>query len=403
MKLNDNYQTIKFVICQATRLRRVLRNAATLSLVLFVNQTATLILSPILVAVATDFDVSTSAAGQLRSISGAVAGMTALTAGQLAGRVGLRRMLLLALALLAGAAGLSAVAPSFAVLAVAQAILGVALALLLSGAVAGVAVWVDPARRADALSVTFSGQAAAWLVGMPIVGLVGEVSWRLTWVALPIAAAIPAAVLVALLPEVRSVSTSVRDDLALLRHDRLLAAWALGELLAFAAWTGMLVYIGALLIESYGLTLRATGFLLGAAFLAYFPGSLLARRFVDRAARRLLIVLALAAAVVAVLIGSVRPEAWVTVCLLACYVLLNSGRTIAGSSFGLDAAPRRTVTAMGIRASATQFGYLVGAGVGGVALHLGGYPALGWTLACLYVLAVVPHVALAARDRLRAA
>jgi len=379
------------------------RIAATLSLVLFANQTATLILSPILVAVASDFDVSTSAAGQLRSIAGGVAGVTALTAGHLAGRLGLKRLLLLALGLLAGAAGLSAAALSFVVLALAQAVLGIALALLLAGAVAGVAVWVDPIRRADALSLVFSGQAAAWIVGMPIVGLVGEVSWRLTWLVLPIASAAVAVVLVTLLPEKRSEPTSLRSDLQLLRRDRQLAAWALGEVLAFSAWTGMLVYIGALLIESYGLTLGATGLLLGAAFLAYFPGSLVARHFIDLYAHRLLVGLALAAAAVAVLIGTVRPAAWVTILLVAAYVVLNSGRTIAGSAYGLDVLPGRTVTAMGIRASATQLGYLVGAGLGGVALHLGGYPALGVTLACLYVLATVPHVARAVRVRLRAA
>jgi predicted MFS family arabinose efflux permease len=379
----------------------VFRTAATLALVLFANQTATMILSPILVAVASDFDVTTGAAGQLRSIAGGVAGLAALAAGSLASRVGLKRVLLAALVLLAAAAGCSAAAPSFAVLAAAQALLGISLALLLSAAVAGVAVWVEPARRADALSVTFSGQAIAWLVGMPIVGLVGAISWRLTWVALPIAAAVVAFALVTFLPEARSQPASLRGDLALLRRDRGLAAWALGELLAFAAWTGMLVYGGALLIESYGLSLRTTGLLLGLVFLAYFPGSLVARRFVDRHARRLLVGLALAAAGVAVLIGTVRPAPWASVCLLAAYVVLNSGRTIAGSAFGLDAAPRRAVTAMGIRASATQFGYLTGAGLGGLALHLGGYPALGVTFACLYVLAALPHLARTGLVRLR--
>jgi predicted MFS family arabinose efflux permease len=50
---------------------------------------------------------------------------------------------------------------------------------------------------------------------------------------------------------------------------------------------------------------------------------------------------------------------------------------------------------MGMRASATQVGYLVGAGLGGLALHFGGYAAAGATFAALYVLAVVPHAILA--------
>jgi predicted MFS family arabinose efflux permease len=266
-------------------------------------------------------------------------------------------------------------------------------AVLLSGAVAGAVAWVAPERRADALSLAFSGQALAWLVGMPIVGLVGAVSWRLAWVALPLVAGAAAFVRVASLPTVPSAPTSLIGDLALLR-DRVVARWAIGELLAFSAWTGMLVFAGALLIESYELSLRTTGLLLGLVFAAYFPGSFLFSRRIDRHPRRLLVVLALAAAAVAATIGAARPSAFVTVPLLAVYVFLNSGRTISGSAFGLDAAPGRAVAAMGLRASATQLGYLIGSGLGGVALHLGGYQAAGATFAALYILAVLPHTGL---------
>lgn len=375
----------------------MLARALTLSICLFANQAATLALSPILVEVAHDLDVSVAAAGQLRTVSGGVAGVTALAAAPLADRLGLKRLLLAGLAVLALAAGVSAAAPSYAVLALGQALLGISVAVLLSGAVAGVTAWIAPTRRADALSFAFGGQAAAWLVGMPIVGLVGQVSWRLAWIVLPLAAAALAFILVLRLPDVRLERGRGAGGLALVAGDRVVAAWALGELCAFSAWTGMLVYSGALLIESYGLSLRATGALLGIVFIAYFPGTILFRRWVDRLAQRLLVGLALAGAVVAALIGVLRPAAWVSVVLLAAYVFVNSGRTISGSAFGLDAAPDKAVAAMGLRASATQLGYLVGSALGGIALHFGGYPVLGATFAALYVLAVVPHVLLALR------
>jgi pimeloyl-ACP methyl ester carboxylesterase len=41
-------------------------------------------------------------------------------------------------------------------------------------------------------------------------------------------------------------------------------------------------------------------------------------------------------------------------------------RTLAGSVFGLDAAPERRLGIMGLRAAATQYGYLLGASAGGV-------------------------------------
>jgi predicted MFS family arabinose efflux permease len=375
----------------------VLRAATTLSACLFASQAGTLVLTPILVAVAQDFDVSTATAGQLRTISGAVAAVAALSVGFLAGRLGLKHLLIAGLLTLAAAAGLSAVSPTFAVLAIAQVPLGLAIAVLLSSGVAGTTAWIPAHRRADALSAAFSGQAIAWVIGMPIVGAVGETSWRLAWVALPLAATVPALVLAAGLPRVSGQRVTLGSDLSLFVRNRVARGWWLGEALAFSGWVGLLVYSGALLIDSYDVSLRATGLLLGLMFLAYFPGSLLFRRFIDRTARLLVVALALGAAVVAVLVGAVRPGLWLTLPLLAAYVFLNSGRTLAGSALGLDAAPGRSVTAMGMRASATQVGYLVGAGLGGLALHFGGYPAAGATFAALYVLAVVPHVLIALR------
>jgi predicted MFS family arabinose efflux permease len=57
---------------------------------------------------------------------------------------------------------------------------------------------------------------------------------------------------------------------------------------------------------------------------------------------------------------------------------------------------------MGVRAATGQFGYLVGAAVGGAALAAGGYEMLGFSLATLFVLGTIPHltaVVLEARKR----
>ena len=371
------------------------RAATTLALCLFASQAGTLALSPILVEVAQDFDVSTATAGQLRAISGSVAAVTAFGVGAMAARVGLRSLLLGGLGTLALASALSAAAPTFAALAGAQVLLGAAVGVLLSAGIAGATAWIPRERRADALSATFSGQAVAWLVGMPLVGAVGDVSWRLAWLVLPLAASLLALAFAFRLPEAPRRPATLRGDLATLARDRVLAAWWLGEVLAFSAWVGVLVYAGALLVDSYALSLTATGAILGGMFAAYLPGTLYFRRHIERSSQRLVIGLGLAAAVVAALIGSLRQALWLTVLLLAVYVFLNAGRTIAGSAFGLDAAPGRSVMAMGLRASAAQLGYLIGAGVGGLALHFGGYAALGAAFCGLYVLAVVPHVLIA--------
>src|SRR6266508_4178935 len=101
----------------------------TLLLCLAASQAALLVLTPVLPSVASGLDVSTATAGQLRTISGLAAGVTAVLAGLIAARVGLRELLGLGLALLALGSALSATAADFALLAAAQLLIGAGIGL----------------------------------------------------------------------------------------------------------------------------------------------------------------------------------------------------------------------------------------------------------------------------------
>src|SRR5215471_13283552 len=96
---------------------------------LFASQAAVIAMSPVLAEAASDLHVSTAEAGQVRTITGLAAGITALLFGTVARRVGSGRQLLAASALLAVAALASAAAPSFPFLALAQVPVGVAVAV----------------------------------------------------------------------------------------------------------------------------------------------------------------------------------------------------------------------------------------------------------------------------------
>ena len=164
---------------------------------LFASQAAVIAMSPVLADVAGDLHVSTAAAGQLRTITGLAAGITALMLGSFAGRLGLGRQLLVASALLALGSVASAAAPSFVLLSLAQLPVGVAVAVLTTAGTLAAAEWVSPALRTRTLSWALVGQPAAWIVGMPLIGLLGERSWRYGWLALPLVASVVAGILVA--------------------------------------------------------------------------------------------------------------------------------------------------------------------------------------------------------------
>ena len=316
--------------------------------------------------------------------------MTALLTGLAAARIGLRELLLGGLVLVAVGTALSALAPHFAVLAVAQAPIGIGVGLTYSAAVAAVADWSRPDERSRVLALALLGPPLAWIFGMPIAGVAGDVTWRWAWVAVPLVLAL--AGIVALVLRSSSPPAVVRAGLRRVLGEPGVVRWSLGELLAYSAWLGVLLFIGALFVEVHGLSVAATGLALGVGALAYIPGNLLFRRWVDDRGRLLLVTLALACAAVTAALGAVRPGAWVSLLLFGVLSFLAGGRTLAGSARGLNLAPELRLGVTGVRTAALQFGAFVGAAVGGVALAVGGFAAAGFAFAALFAAAALPHL-----------
>jgi predicted MFS family arabinose efflux permease len=353
----------------------------TLFLCLFAAQAALIAMSPVLADVASELDVTTAAAGQLRTITGFAAGMTALLLGAIAGRVSLGRQLLAASALVAIGSGVSAVAPTFTLLALGQLPIGVGVAVLTTAGTLAAAEWVSPALRTRALSWALIGQPAAWIVGMPLVGVLGEWSWRYAWLAFPLVVSVAVGFLVAARGGHARARPAQRTRAAL--ADRTLARWLASELLANAAWTGTLVYAGALFTESYGTSARLTGALLALAAAAYVAGNLTCRRLVGREPRRALVLLAVVLAATDGLFGVARPDVVTSAALFSSAAFVAGGRTLIASAFALAVAPELRPALTSLRAATVQFGYFAGSIVGGVALAVGGYAALGIAMGLL--------------------
>ena len=352
---------------------------------MFAAQAGLLSLALVLTPAARELDVSVAAAGQLRTLGGLAGGAAAVAVALLGSRLQLRRTLITGHALLAAGAISSAAAPSLAVLAAGQAAVGAAAGLLIPGALAASAAWTEPGRRARALAITSLGQPMSWVAGMPLGGVLAELDWRYSLVGVPLSASLVGVLALARVPR-GSLSSSPGRPL------RSLPAWALPELISYAAWSGVLVFAGALLVESYSVTPAVVGALLGMAALGALPGNVLARPWLARQARPLLVVLGTAAAVLTVLFGTVRPGAAASTAIMAALVLVASTRTVAGSALALQSAGERRLSAMGVRAATGQFGYLVGAAVGGAALAIGGYELLVIALGSLFVLGTIPHL-----------
>ena len=361
-----------------------------LFLALFASQSGVLVLSPILSDVAEDFGVSIAAAGQLRIFAAPLAAGVALLAGRALTRFSPRALLGAGSALLAGGSVASAAAPTFPLLALAQVPMWAGIATLLAAGVAGAAAWSLPERRTRVVAHALAGPPAAWIAGMPLIGLVAEVHWRLAFLALPLPAALLA--LLAVLNRPHDVpllgrGTTLTGLLGLSLGRR----WALGELFANAAWAGTLVYSGALLTEEYGLSTTATGFALGGVAVAYLLANQRAGRLAQERARRIMLVTSVGAAVAVALNWGVTPGVAVTLALFALSSVFTATRTVAATVYGFTVAGDLTREVGVVRAVSTQLGYLLGSLVGGAAIAVGGFPALGVVVGGLFLASTLPY------------
>lgn len=360
------------------------RVGAVLFLCLFAGQAGAIALSPVLVEVARDLDVSTATAGQLRTVAGLAAGLTALALGRLGAWLPLRRQLLGGSFLLALGSLASAAAPSIGVLAAAQMPVGAGIAILTTAGTLAAAEWVPVERRTATLSWALIGQPGAWIVGMPLLGAVGEQSWRYAWLVLPLATSLLAAAAVARHGGRSDVSAPPPPMRAVLDAPGV-GRWLAAEMLANTAWAGTLVYAGVLFIESYQVSSALTGAVLAVGAGAYVSGNLAFRRLSSREPLRLLVRLSAVLALSTALFGEFRPSLLTSVTLFSIAAFAAGGRTLTSSTFGLNIAREHRQGAMAMRAASMQFGYFTGSFAAGAALGAGGYPAFGATIGALFI------------------
>lgn len=352
---------------------------------LFAAQASLVVLSPILTRVALDLHVTVVQVGQLRTISGVVAATVAVVMVTTNRHYDLRGMLALGLGLLAVGSLASAVAPNFAVLASMQAVLGAGVALSLTGGLTATRQWIPAGHRGRALSWALMGQPTAWIIALPVVGMLGDYNWRLTWL-VPVLASM--ATLTAVLQRHRTRPAA--SELSALPSNRTAEfTWAVAEMLAFAGWTGVLVYAGALFAETYATSIGTTGLLLGLGAAAYLPGNLLARRWIGTAALPLSIGLACVMATTGLLLCVVRPSATFSVAVFGLFSFLGGARTISGSALGLRLGGADPLRAMSLRTASVQFGYMAGAGLGGLCLAAAGWNGLGIMLVVFLMLSAI--------------
>ncbi|GAA4137964.1 MFS transporter [Leifsonia shinshuensis] len=367
------------------------------------------VIAGLLPEVAADFHVDAAAAGWL--ISGyalAVAvGAIGLTAAVT--RLPRKGVLLGLMVLFIAGNAVSAVAPDYATM-----LTGRVLAALCHGAFFGIgsvvaANLVDPARRARAIAIMFTGLTAANVLGVPFGTLLGQqLGWRSTFWAITAIGVLALIGLALLVPRDAGRADSAADhglrgELRAFRSGQLWLSLT-ATVLGFGGMFGAFTYIAYTLTGLSGFPAAAVPWLLILFGLGLFAGNAVGGRFADRSVDgTLLVVLAVLAAILVAfaLLAALPVAAVIALVLMGAFGFA----TVPGLQLRvLRSAEDAPTLASGANIAAFNVGNALGAWLGGLAIAAGlGFASPLWVGAAMTLgaFAVIAAAAAALNPRFR--
>ncbi|PKB71176.1 MAG: hypothetical protein BZY87_06820 [SAR202 cluster bacterium Io17-Chloro-G6] len=350
---------------------------------MFLNNTVALMLGPLLVDIAEEFDTSVAVAGQLAAATFASWAVFAPLVGPISDSFGRRPVALTGLLLMGVCILAAAFAPNFVVLMALLIGAGLGGAMIPPNSMAAIADVVSPERRGQAIGAASGIMAAAAVIGVPVVAVLASVgNWRLPFVvcgALLLATFALSWVWYPKGPAAgpRSFSYFSRfkglGSMSVFRFGMLAAH---SQRIAFYAVVG---YFAAYLIDTYGMSVGETAVPLAIVGSGAVVGSLWAGVIANHRKRLNLVTgFTMAGGIAAIMMFAIDPSIWATVAIAfgaAC--LLSVGWPVF-ITFATDVAGQSKATAVGMMGASNRLGGVMGASVGGAFLAIGGYTAVGF-------------------------
>ena len=260
---------------------------------MFAAMTFVLVIPPLLVDIAADFDISVALAGQLGTATFAAWAVSVVLVGPLSDSVGRRPVALEGLLALTLSVVGSAFAPNLATLLALRVSTGLGGGMLPANAVAAISDVISPAKRSQAVGALLAVNVLTSAISVPVIALLAD--WRGWRFALLMAGLLLGAALVTNLlwfPSI--VRERVRNlvffsrywSLLSLRFFRVGVAVGLTQRIAF--W-GMINYFAAYLISTYDVSVGYVALPLAIAATAQVIGSYSAGLVANRRDRAVLI------------------------------------------------------------------------------------------------------------------
>ncbi|MEU5346152.1 MFS transporter [Streptomyces sp. NPDC020766] len=339
-----------------------------LALATFAVGTDAFVIAGLLPAIASDFEVSIAAAGQLVTAFALTFAIAAPILGWLLSSLDRRTALQVALVVFAVGNAVTALSPDYT-LALFSRVLTALGAATITAAASSAAVAVTPGeRRGRAMAFVIGGLTVSTALGMPLGNMIGSVDWRLTlWAvaALGVVAAIGTTVG---LPRITLPPTSLGARLAPLRKPEMIVT-LLATLLVMGGHYTLYTYIGSVTADATaGSFAQALTLILFAWGIGAVIGNVLAGYLVDSLPTVRVAVTALAAATLLLGISPLAVNNLAVVIVWAGIWGITDGAPSVIQQYRLVSfAPASAPVLFGLNSSAVFLGVALGGGLGGIA------------------------------------
>jgi len=351
-------------------------------------------------AMARDIGVSVAAIGQLQTafvISAAVGGPLLAMWG---GRMDRKRLLVFALAAVTGLTAWCAFASTFELLVLLRVLAGAMGGIVMPAATAAAAALVPASRRGSAIAMVLGGMTLAFLLGIPVGSLVGDLfGWRATFL---FAASLSGIACVASAMWLPGISYAVPTENTRIEWGRVIPL-VMMTLLSFASTMAVVSYIGPVLAVETGIQGGTVGIFQAIIGIGALLGLMLGGRAANSKAVRGAIAGAFACILVAQLIHFAQIEGGapggLPTMMLVGWAVFSSALALFAIMPIVQARlvsifPGAAAMVLAVNGSMNYLGQGLGAGLGGLAIRLFGLSSvalLGAALALAGLLLAVSY------------
>lgn len=358
------------------------RAFSTIAAALFLNNTVALMLGPLLVEIAREFDTSVAVAGQLAAATFASWAIFAPLVGPISDSFGRRPVALAGLSLMGSCILAAAFAPNFIVLMVLLIGTGLGGAMIPPNSMAAIADVVASENRGRAISAAQGISTMSAVIGVPVVAVLASVGdWRLPFIVCGALLLATFAFSWVWYPKSHAMGPRSFSFFSRFKELGSMPVFRFGMLANLTQRIGFFAVVGymaAYLIDTYDMSVGETAIPLAVVGSGAVVGSLWAGLFASHKNRLNFVAVGiLVGGFAGALMFATDPSIWVTVAIAFVAVCLLSIGWPVFITFATDVAGQSRATAVGMMGASNRLGGVGGAAVGGAFLAIGGYTAVG--------------------------